>query len=189
MTTTVSNTSLTEKTENIVNELKEISEELKCRTIDLTELFESVEEKLSQMNITVTEWADTIIGIREKENFGYKFGFCKVGSIWKLVCRKVQLDKVDNNEKYGLLEYITGMPRAIKIEAAMCMEDLLEKIVRRTKLYIKDVDKATEQMERSESILSKYGSCENYNSDSRSDSNLGCQCRCNEHDEIKYYER
>jgi len=135
-------------------ELKNISDNLKNKTIELSDMFENVEEKLNLLNFTLTEWSDTLIGVRENDNYAYKFGYCKVKDDWKLVCRRVRTDRPDNNKRYGLLEFITGMPRGIKIEAAGCLENLLEKIIKKALRYTKDIEEAKNNIEKSSKVLS-----------------------------------
>lgn len=143
----------------LINDLLQKSNDLKDKTEKLNECFEYVEKCLNDMNLGITEWTDGYVGVDYKHNFGYKFGFCKVNNRWKLVCRKVELGENfpnDKDKKYGLLEYVTGMPRSIRIEASEKIENLLKKIIKRADRYAKDIDYAVHNFDNTEKILGSY---------------------------------
>ena len=138
---------------HLTEQLKTVSEQLNQQTQELNDSFLDVEKKLSAMKLGVSAWCPSVIGVKEEERSGYKFGFCRVYSDWKLVCRQVSLDDPSDHIStakigYGLLRPINVMPRSVRLEASKLIEELVSEIIKKAKEYADDVNVAVSDIER-----------------------------------------
>lgn len=138
---------------HLTEQLKTVSVQLNQQTQELNDCFLDVEKKLVSMRLGVSAWCSSVIGVKEEERSGYKFGFCRINSDWKLVCRKVSLDDPDDQFSptkvgYGLLRPINVMPRSVRLEASKLIEDLVSEIVKKAQEYVDDVNVAVSDIER-----------------------------------------
>lgn len=131
-----------------LNELSEVSQRLNSQTTELNNEFIAIERKLCGMRLGVSGWASKLIGVKPETGIGYKFGFCRVGREgWKLVCRKIYLNETDVDEtSFGLLEPITAMPRAIRLEASGLINEVIEDLAVRAKSFSADVGTALDNL-------------------------------------------
>lgn len=138
---------------HLTDQLKTVSEQLNQQTQELNDSFLDVEKKLVSMRLGVSAWCSTLIGVKEEDRSGYKFGFCRVESDWRLVCRRVSLDDPSDQFSptkvgYGLLRPINVMPRLVRLEASKLIEELVSEIVRKAQEYVDDVNVAVSDIER-----------------------------------------
>ena len=142
-----------------LDQLTEVSRHLNQQTTDLNNSFYTIERKLCSMKLGVSGWANKLVGVKEEAGTGYKFGFCRVGKEgWKLVCRKVTLgleELEDDRGKisYGLLEPITAMPRAIRLEASTLIDEVIKDLISRAQTFSNDVDIALDNLSDVDSQL------------------------------------
>ena len=139
--------------QQLTEQLKTVSEQLNQHTQDLNDSFLDVEKKLVSMRLGVSAWCSAVIGVKEEDRSGYKFGFCRINSDWRLVCRKVCLDDISDYDitvkiGYGLLKPINVMPRSVRLEASKLIEDLVSEIIRKAQEYVDDVNVAVSDIER-----------------------------------------
>lgn len=119
--------------------LEKIAEDLQVNSEVLNNEFIQIEQKLANMNLGVTAWANDTIGSPDKKQ--YKFGFCKLKNDWKLVCREVSSDngKDSDKGKYGLLSPITFMPRHVRVQAGAIIGQVIENINKKAEVYSKEM--------------------------------------------------
>jgi len=139
--------------QQLTEQLKTVSEQLNQQTQELNDSFLDVEKKLASMRLGVSAWCSSLIGVKTEEGIGYKFGFCRINSDWKLVCRKINLDDPSDYEAttkigYGLLKPINVMPRAVRLEASKLIEDLVSEIIKKAQEYVGDVNTAVSDIDR-----------------------------------------
>lgn len=147
-----------------LQELLESTKSLNCQTSQLNNKFVVIENKLADMKLGVSAWVNKPIGKKTKDNTAYQFGYCRVGTNWKLVCRKIILDDshkkstLNFTENYGLLEHITNMPRSVRIEASSLISELVESLLSKIKEFSLDINMALSNLESAESKMnSKEG--------------------------------
>ena len=82
------------------------------------------------------------------ERFGYKFGYCRVDKMWKLVCRKVNIDIPDDEDgHYGAITPINSMPRKVRIEAAQLIPELIRKLKEKSLSFQNTISNAVTTLE------------------------------------------
>ena len=149
------NVELTEK----LQKLKEQSDDLNKNTDELNNQFLMLEKHLYNMRLGVSGWAKTLIVANDKNDTVYKFGFCKMGSAWKLVCRSVlvtdELPTDDDDKRYGLLVPIVLLPRHIRIQASQIIEEVVDDLLAKTKDFADTVDASINRLHEFDSELNK----------------------------------
>lgn len=143
--------------------LIDTSDTLNVRTIELQHSFDQVEEKLADICLFVTAWADGLIGVRKSKGEAYRFGYCKMRQKWQLVCKKLAIDEDGNYDtkmfedgadvSYGLLHPINNMSRQIKCEAAELMPNLLDRLQKASGKIAFNVQIAIDNLKLAKDVL------------------------------------
>lgn len=142
--------------------LVENSDLLNIETIALQHHFSEIEEKLSDICLFVTAWAEDLIGVMQSKQIAYKFGYCKLRGRWQFVCKRVDLDEQGEYNRavferkglsLGLLQPIGTMPRQIQCEAAELMPNLLMQLQRASGKIVGSVQLAIDNLKETKQIL------------------------------------
>lgn len=139
----------TDKYTELMDELSKQSKYLSEQTQNLNDKFTQAEKELCKLQLGVSGWAKTLVGKRPEDNTAYRFGFCRVNKDWRLVCRKIRLDidRINDTNGYGLLEPIITMPRGIRLEASDLIDEVMEDLLKRSKDFGEDIDGAIKNIE------------------------------------------
>lgn len=142
-----------------LRKLSETCENLNRQSIELNNKFMTIERKLNDMKLGVSGWSDKLIGLNQKNNFAYKFGFCRIGKEreeWRLVCRKINLNQKENEKErvsYGLLVPITAMSRSVRLEASQLVDEVIDSLISRSQTYLNDIDNAIGELDKTDGRL------------------------------------
>ena len=154
--------------EKKLDELAKVASRLNEETDNLNQIIQSLEDRLSKMNLGVAVWLDSRLlsaegpfDYRNDDNEvvfqymeGYYIGYAKGFEGWRICCQGVQW-KLDEDGEHvcdkssGSYEPLVNASRAVRAEAAAYLDDLLDQLTERAGEYLENIQKAAEAASQS----------------------------------------
>lgn len=139
-----------------VGRLEFLAKELNDKTDDLNEIFLEIEERLQKAQVGVTYWLDQRIvsrsGKRDGCYSGWVIGYARIGSEWRLAAKPVAVREglYDNDpdcpytdvDDAGEPMPLAKASRAVRVEAAEHLEELITWIAEKVSRFIRNIENA-----------------------------------------------
>ena len=143
-----------------IRSLSEAATDLNEKTDELNDVFLEVEKRLADARVGVSIWladGEQLLdqsSRRDGRYTGWALGYAKIGSEWRLAAKRVagqevtsSINRFEEPDVFEDLEdpvALVKAPRSVRVEAAAVLEQLVDQLTERVKLFAANIERAKE---------------------------------------------